>query len=154
MCSKARKLIGMMYRQFYFWTNTSVLQSIYITCIRPHLEYAAQLWDPHVKRDIQMLESVQKFACKVCLKCWDMDYDNMLHCLDLPLLHVRRQHLKLITMFNIINGNIVFQQVSSIYTSICHRETIHLYFTDSILAPTTSIFHMYLALLLFGIPYQ
>ena len=108
MCSKARKLIGMMYRQFYFWTNTSVLRSIYITCIRPHLEYAAQLWDPHVKRDIQMLESVQKFACKVCLKCWDMDYDNMLHCLDLPLLRVRRQHLKLITMFNIINGNIVF----------------------------------------------
>ena len=37
-----------------------------------------------------------------------MDYDNMLHCLDLPLLRVRRQHLKLITMFNIINGNIVF----------------------------------------------
>ena len=69
VCSKARKLSGMMYRQFYFWTNTSVLRSIYITCIRPHLEYAAQLWDPHVKRDIQMLESVQKFACKVCLKC-------------------------------------------------------------------------------------
>ena len=55
-----------------------------------------------------MLESVQKFACKVCLKCWDMDYDNMLHCFDLPLLRVRHQHLKLITMFNIINGNIVF----------------------------------------------
>ena len=91
--------------------SQSVLYSevpLYITCIRPHLEYAAQLWDPHVKRDIQMLESVQKFACKVCLKCWDMDYDNMLHCLDLPLLRVRRQHLKLITMFNIINGNIVF----------------------------------------------
>ena len=98
----------MMYRQFYLWTDTSVLRSIYITCIRPHLEYAAQLWDPHVKRDIQLLESVQKFACKVCLKCWDMDYNNMLHCLDLPLLRVRRQHLKLITMYNIINGNTVF----------------------------------------------
>ena len=73
-----------------------------------YLEYAVQLWDPHVKRDIQLLESVQKFACKVCLKCWDMDYNNMLHCLDLPLLRVRRQHLKLITMYNIINGNTVF----------------------------------------------
>ena len=55
-------------------------------------EYAAQLWDPHVKGDIQMLELVQQFACKVCLKCWDTDYDNMLHCLDLPFLHVRLQH--------------------------------------------------------------
>ena len=134
---KARKLIGMMYTQFY-WANTSVLQSTYITYIHPHLEYAAQLWDPHVKRDIQVLESVLTFACKVCLKCCDMDYDNMLHCFDLPLLCVRCQHLKLITMFNIINGNNFFQQVSSIYTSISHRETIHLHFTDPILAPTTS----------------
>ena len=64
VCSKARKLIGMMYRQFYFWANTSVLRSIYITCSCPHLEYAAQLWDPHVKRDIQMLESVQSLHVK------------------------------------------------------------------------------------------
>jgi len=53
----------------------------------------------------QMLESVQKFACKVCLKHWNMDYDNMLHCLDLPLIHVSHQHLKLITMFNIVYGS-------------------------------------------------
>ena len=89
------------------------------------------------------------FACKVCLKCWDMDYDNMLHCLDLPLLHVKRQHLKFITMFNIINGN-----KQSTPCSICCREAIHLYFTDSILASTTTIFHMYLMLLLFGMLYQ
>ena len=76
----------------------------YLTCIRPHLEYAAQLWDPYNKKDIELLESVQKFACKVCLKCWDMDYQNMLHCLDIPPLSVRRRYLKLITMFNIVNG--------------------------------------------------
>ena len=46
-------------------------------------------------KDIRMLKSVQKFACKVCLKCWDMYYDNMLHCLNLPCLSERRQYLKL-----------------------------------------------------------
>ena len=80
--------------KIFLYVQQAKKTSIYITCICPHLEYAAQLWDPHVKRDVQMLESVQKFACKVCLKCWDMDYDNMLHCLDLPPLRVRRQHLK------------------------------------------------------------
>ena len=76
LCSKVRKLIGMLYRQFYTWADTSTLITIYfnLTCIRPHLEYAAQLWDPYNKKDIELLESVQKFACKVCLKCWDMDY--------------------------------------------------------------------------------
>ena len=61
-----------------------------------------------VSRYHSTLRPVQRFACKVCLKCWDMDYVNMLHCLDLPTLVVRRQHLKLMTMYNIINGKTVF----------------------------------------------
>ena len=108
LCSKVRKLIGMQYRQFYTWADTSTLITIYLTCIRPHLEYAAQLWDPYNKKYIELLESVQKFACKVCLKCWDMDYQNMLHCLDIPPLSVRHRYLKLITMFNIVNGQSFF----------------------------------------------
>ena len=51
------------------------------------------------EKNIELLESVQKFACKVCLKCWDMDNQNMLHCLDIPPLSVRQGYLKLITMF-------------------------------------------------------
>ena len=34
----------------------------------------------------QALESVQKFACKVCLKRWDMDYKSMLQQLELTSL--------------------------------------------------------------------
>ena len=74
LCRKVRKLIGMLYRNFYTWADTSTLRTVYITCIRPHLEYAVQLWDPYKKKDIDNLESVQKFACKVCLKTWDMNY--------------------------------------------------------------------------------
>ena len=109
LCSKVRKLIGMLYRQFYTWADTSTLITIYLTCIRPHLEYATHLWDPYNKKYIELLESVQKFACKVCHKCWDMDYQNLLHCLDIPPLSVRRRYLiKLITMFNIVNGQSFF----------------------------------------------
>ena len=31
----------------------------------PHLKYTTNLWDPHAKK---VLESVQRFVCKVCLK--------------------------------------------------------------------------------------
>ena len=48
------------------------------TCIRPHLEYACQLWNPCTNKGAQLLADVQKFACKVCLKQWNLDYHSML----------------------------------------------------------------------------
>ena len=108
ICSNARKLVGMLYRQFYTWADTSTLLRIYLTCIRPHLEYACQLWDPYTDKGTQALESVQKFACKVCLKRWDMDYESMLQQLELTSLSQRRNFLKLTTMYNIINGTLYF----------------------------------------------
>ncbi len=54
------------------WTDTATLRTLYLTCIRPHLEYACQLWAPYTKSTgIDELEKVQKYACKVCLKRWD-----------------------------------------------------------------------------------
>ena len=73
----------MLYRQFYSWADTSTMLRIYVTCIHPHLEYEYQLWDPYTTKGIiQSLELVQKFACKVCLKQWDMNYENMLEQLN------------------------------------------------------------------------
>ena len=105
-----RKLIGMLYRQFYAWADTCTLLTVYTTCIRPHLEYASQLWDPYNKKYAELVESVQKCTCTMCLKYWDMDYQNMLHCLYLLPLSVRHRYLKLITMFN-INGHSFFHLV-------------------------------------------
>jgi len=82
--TKARRLVGMLYRQFS-WADTKTILHIYITCIRPHLEYACQLWDPYTNKDAQLLEDVQKFVCKVCLKQWNIDYHSMLCLLGLPL---------------------------------------------------------------------
>ena len=46
----------MIYRQFY---DTNTLLRIYLTCIRPQLEYVCQLWYPNTTKGIQSLESVQ-----------------------------------------------------------------------------------------------
>jgi len=48
----------------------------------------------------QSLKSVRKFAHKVCLKQWDMNYESMLEQLGLTLLSQHRKLLKLITMYN------------------------------------------------------
>ena len=85
-------------------TSTNTLRCLYLTCIRPHFEYASQLWDPYTNKGIQSLESVQKFACKVCLQQWNLDYDSMLQLLNFPPLSTRHNFLKLTTMYKII-GN-------------------------------------------------
>ena len=87
----------MLYRQFYTWADTLTHRTGHMTCIRPHLEYAAQLWDPCNKKDIEAIESVQNFAYKVCLKMWDMSYDDMLTCHiympDADISHIMNGHL-------------------------------------------------------------
>ena len=48
--------------------SSNVANLLYKSVIRPHLEYACQVWDPHLLKDyIQLLEGTQKFVLKVCI---------------------------------------------------------------------------------------
>ena len=62
----------------------------------------------YTQKGTQALESLQKFACKVCLKRWDMDYESMLQQLELTSSSQRCKFLKLTTMYNIIIGTLYF----------------------------------------------
>ena len=70
ICSKAKKHMGMLYHHFYCDTDSSTLRMLYVTHVRPLLEYAVPMWDPYLMNDIEALEVVQRFATKVCTKCW------------------------------------------------------------------------------------
>ena len=39
ICNKSRKLVGLLYRQFYLNADSDTLRQFYLSCIRPHLEY-------------------------------------------------------------------------------------------------------------------
>ena len=47
ICSKARKLLGMLYRRFYTHSNSDALFHLYQSLVRPHLEYASLVWSPY-----------------------------------------------------------------------------------------------------------
>ena len=75
-----------------------------LTLVRPILEYCCHVWDPFLHKDIELLESVQKFAVKVCTKCWREPYNHLRNLLKLPLLKDRRTKLKLTMVYKCLNG--------------------------------------------------
>ena len=119
---------------------------VYISLIRPHMEYACSVWDPHLKKDIQMLENVQKFALRICSKSWNSDYDTLLGTLNIPTLSNRRETLKLCLLFNILAGRVTYtppvQSQSKMLPIPCGSVTLfNLWFLMP--APTNTNTHSY-----------
>ncbi len=54
---KANRMLGFINRNFSF-KNKDVILPLYISLVRPHLEYAVQFWSPHHAKDIAKLEAV------------------------------------------------------------------------------------------------
>ena len=104
ICTKARRILGLLYRRFYNHASGDCLKQLYTSLVRPHLEYAASLWDPHTQKDIQLLESTQRFALKLITHNWDHNYQELLALSDLPTLSSRRLHTKLSQLYRIIHG--------------------------------------------------
>ncbi len=58
---KANKMLGFITKNFSF-KNKNIILPMYISLVRPHLEYAVQFWSPHHAKDIAKLEAVQRRA--------------------------------------------------------------------------------------------
>ncbi len=55
---KANRILGFINRNFSF-RNKDVILPMYISLVRPHLEFAVQFWTPHHAKDIGKLEAAQ-----------------------------------------------------------------------------------------------
>ena len=104
-CKKARKLIGMLFRNFYAYCDSHTLYDLFKCVIMPHLEYGCVVWDPHLSKDITVIENVHKFALRVCSKQWRYSYESLCAIFHTSSMSERRTHLKLLTLFKIIHGN-------------------------------------------------
>ena len=74
------KLACLLQINFYQYSDVDILKQLYVAFICPNPD----VWDPHLSKAKQELESVQHFACKVCTKSWDDAYSDMLRTLNIP----------------------------------------------------------------------
>ena len=75
----------------------------YTTLVRPILEYASIIWDPHTASNINKLETVQRRSARHIMHNYSRhaSVTTMLQHLDLPTLQQRRQHSKIIMLYRI-----------------------------------------------------
>ena len=100
--------LGYIYRTFYKNCSTEVLLNLYKSLIRPMLEYCCLVWDPSSKTLIELLESTQKLAAKICLGDWKSSYIHLLEKLSLPTLQSRQSYIKLCMVYKILNEESYF----------------------------------------------
>ena len=70
--------------------NLNKTLKLYNSLVRPHLEYAAQIWSPQYRKDILKLENVQRRATKLIPELRNESYETRLTELDLFSLEKRR----------------------------------------------------------------
>ena len=109
VCMKAKKILRLIYRNLAKYTSdSSVIVKMYKALVRPHLEYAAQVWSPYTVKDIELLEKVQRFALCICSHNYNLSYEELLDLFKIPSLQNRHSFLSLCTFYNIIRGFVFF----------------------------------------------
>ena len=77
--------------------------------VRPHVEYAAAVWSPHLKKDIALIEGVQKFALRMVFGAWGASYHHLLFLSNQLTLEDRLLVMKLCVLYQILDGSWHFQ---------------------------------------------
>ena len=101
ICCKSRRILGLIFRHFHPHSSPSTIIKLYVSLVRPHLEYCSAIWAPSSPSLCHRIDSVQLFAIKLASKFRPSLISSIQSCFNLPSLSSRRLHSKLILIFKI-----------------------------------------------------
>ena len=102
ICKKANRIMGVI-RRIYSYLPEKEFCLLYKALVRPHLESNNVIWVPRYKKDVELLEQVQRRATKQVPGLRDIEYSDRLMHLKLPTLVFRRICGDIIEIYKIIN---------------------------------------------------
>ena len=65
--TKANRMLVLLRRNLQN-CSLRILEQVYISLVRPHLEYCSTVWSPHCKKDINKVKSIQRQAARFVLQ--------------------------------------------------------------------------------------
>ena len=101
--NKANSVAGLIRRTMQFLDADS-FRLLFTALVRPHLEYANSVWNPHLKKHITAIENVQRRATKFVPGLSKLPYKERLQKVKLPTLSYRRYRGDMIEVFKITHG--------------------------------------------------
>jgi len=91
MLSKAYKTLNLIHHTFKLSYSSSIKAKLYISLICSTITYCSPVWQPHLLKDINNLEKIQRCATKYILNDYTNDYKSRLSLLNLnflPLMYI------------------------------------------------------------------
>lgn len=115
ICNKANSTLGFLKRNLKI-SSTSLKQQAYTTLVRPSLEYACSVWDPHTQADKNKIEMIQRRAARFVTNRFRnrSSVGDMLEGLDWHSLERRRRDIRMSTLYQIVNDNVCIRKDSLI----------------------------------------
>ena len=107
--SKANSTLHFINRTLRY-SPESAHQIAYFTLVRSTLEYSCAVWDPHFKKDVDRLETVNRHTARIVkgrtrtLRDREVSVTALLKHLKWTSLQEHRKHLRLVLMYKIVNG--------------------------------------------------
>ena len=99
----ASKVWGSMARSVLY-RDIKIWPKLYMTYVRPYLEYASPAWSPWLERDCQALEKVQDRSLRKISSLNHLSYNEKLCELNMTTLKERRDRADLCQLWKILHG--------------------------------------------------
>jgi hypothetical protein len=102
--TKAAKAMIALIRNSFRYLDADLVRLLYVSLVRPHLEFAVPVWNPYLKKDIEKLENIQHRATRLAPSLRKKRYEYRLEKLRLTTLETRRKRGDLIQFYKVLNG--------------------------------------------------